>query len=72
VVITLPAWLRGSIKSIWQQWILGKTWIDPHHCWEVDERNYPIRRVDEVIRSSGFHIDDFQKLLQVDFWILKK
>lgn len=71
-IFTLPAWFRGSLKSIWEQYILGKTWIDPHHCWEVDERNYPIKRVNGVIREVGFTIDDFAKLLQVDFWILKK
>ncbi|MBI2484245.1 class I SAM-dependent methyltransferase, partial [Candidatus Uhrbacteria bacterium] len=72
IILTLPAWLRGSIKSIWQQWVLGKTWIDPHHCWEIDERNYPIRRVEKIFKNSGFYIVSFQKLLQVDFWVLSK
>lgn len=72
ILLDLPVWLKSSMKSFWEQYVQKKTWIDIHHCWEIDDRNHHIKDVDAALHTSGLNIVTFQKLLQVDFWILSK
>jgi cyclopropane fatty-acyl-phospholipid synthase-like methyltransferase len=72
LVIELPAWIKSSLRSFYKQVIKGKIFIDPHHCWEIGDGRVRKEDVEEAMKKSGFNIEKFEKILYVDFWILKK
>ena len=72
LIITLPFWIKSSVKSFYQQIIKKKVWIDPHHCWEIGDGKVEIKDVEEAMEKVGFEIEKFQKILHVDFWVLNK
>jgi SAM-dependent methyltransferase len=72
LIITLPFWIKSSLKSFYQQVIKKKVWIDPHHCWEIGDGKINLKDVEEVMKRVGFKIDKFFKLLYSDFRVLSK
>jgi SAM-dependent methyltransferase len=71
-MIELPFWLKSNFKSFFKQVIKKDIWIDPHHCWEIGDGVVDRKDVESIIKKTGFKIEKFNKLLQVDFWLLKK
>ncbi len=49
-----------------------RAWIDPDHRWEIGDGRHKIRDVERVMKKIGFKIEKREKLLYVDFWVLKK
>ncbi|KKT89058.1 MAG: methyltransferase type 11 [Candidatus Jorgensenbacteria bacterium GW2011_GWC1_48_8] len=49
-----------------------KVAIDPDHQWETGDGKHKIKDVENAMRKAGFKIERRQKLVYVDFWILKK
>jgi SAM-dependent methyltransferase len=52
--------------------LLGNPWIDPGHEWEIGDGKHKIKDVEKIMEKVGFKIEKRQKLVYVDFWILKK
>jgi len=52
--------------------LIGKTWIDPDHQWEIGDGKHKIKDVERTMKKVGFNVEKLQKLLYVDFWVLKK
>lgn len=52
--------------------IKGRAWIDPDHQWEIGDGKHKIKDVEKTIKKSGFKIEKREKLLYVDFWVLKR
>ena len=71
-IIELPFWLKSSLKSFYEQVIKRKIWIDPHHRWEIGDGKVKQKDIEDIIQKAGFSIEKFEKLLQVDFWVLNK
>lgn len=72
LIITLPSWLHTP-KGYYRRWIKKeKNKKDPHHCWEIGIGGVKKEDVNKVIEKVGFSIEEFKKLLYVDFWVLKK
>lgn len=69
-IFNLPRWLKGGLRSFYKQIIQGKTWIDPHHCWEIDDQNIKPADIARLMKKTGFKIESFSQLLQADFWVL--
>lgn len=70
-VFTVPTGFL-SIGAFYRRFIKRKIWIDPNHCWEIGDGNVKIRDVDNCFTECGFEIEKFEKLLYVDYWVLKK
>jgi 2-polyprenyl-3-methyl-5-hydroxy-6-metoxy-1,4-benzoquinol methylase len=51
LIITLPFWIKSSLKSFYQQVIKKKVWIDPHHCWEIGDGKINLKDVEEVMKE---------------------
>jgi len=49
-----------------------KVAIDPDHQWETDDGKHKIKDVEEVMQRAGFRIEKREKLIYVDFWVLRK
>jgi len=64
-IITLPAWIKSSPRSFYQQVIKRKVWIDPYHCWEIGDGKVKRKDVEEIMKKTGFEIEKLKKLLQV-------
>jgi len=56
--------LKNRIKNIVD--------LDPHHCWEIGRMGIKASDVQKEIQEVGFQVEKFQKLLYVDFWVLRK
>ncbi len=52
--------------------LTGKASIDPDHEWELGDGKHTINDVEEVMRKVDFIIEKRQKLIYVDFWVIKK
>lgn len=61
-----------SPGAFYRRFIKRKIWIDPSHEWEIGDGKHTIKGVEEVMRKVGFKIEKREKLLYVDFWVLKK
>lgn len=70
-VVTVPTGFL-SPGSFYRRFIKRKVWIDPDHCWEIGDGTIRGTDVEEVFTKAGFVIEKFQKLLYVDYWVLKK
>jgi SAM-dependent methyltransferase len=70
-VVTVPTGFL-SIGAFFRRFIKRKIWIDPSHCWEIGDGFVRIKDVEAVIKSQGFTIVEFKKLLYVDYWMLSK
>ena len=71
-IFELPPWLKSNPESFFKQIVKRKIWIDPNHCWEIGDGKVRRKDVEKIIKKVGFKIDKFEKILQVDFWILNK
>jgi hypothetical protein len=71
-IIDLPAWLKSSPKSFYQQVVKKITWKDPAHYWEIDDRNIKIAEVETQIRECGFDCGRVVKILGADCWQMVK
>ena len=45
--------------------------IDRDHEWEIGDGKHSASDVERVMRNAGFEIEKREKLLYVDFWVLK-
>lgn len=70
-VFTVPTGFL-SLGAFYRRFIKRKIWIDPNHCWEIGDGNIKVRDVDNCFLNTGFEIEKFEKLLYVDYWVLKK
>lgn len=70
-VVTVPTGFL-SPGSFYRRFIKRKIWIDPDHCWEIGDGTVRTPDVDRVFQNAGFVTARFQKLLYVDYWVLKK
>jgi 2-polyprenyl-3-methyl-5-hydroxy-6-metoxy-1,4-benzoquinol methylase len=70
-VITVPTGFL-SFGAFYRRFIKRKIWIDPSHCWEIGDGRIKIYDVEKAFIVAGFKIESFQKLIYVDYWILKK
>ena len=70
-VVTVPTGFL-SPGAFYRRFIKRKIWIDPHHCWEIGDGKVKVRDVETVMKGAGFDIESFQKLLYVDYWVLRK
>lgn len=61
-----------SPGAFYRRFIKRKIWIDPDHLWEIGDGYYKIKDVEDIMKKAGFKIEKRQKLIYVDFWILKK
>lgn len=61
-----------SFGSFYRRFIKRKIWIDPDHEWEIGDGHHTINDVAEVMKSAGFTIEKIDKLIYVDFFVLKK
>lgn len=71
-IFELPSWIKSNFKSFFKQIIQRKVWIDPCHCWEIGDRKIKRKNVEKIMEKEGFKIEKFKKLLQIDFWFLRK
>ncbi len=70
-VIRIPTGFLNP-KSFYRRFIKRKIWIDPDHEWEIGDGKHSIKDVEGIIKKAGFKIEKREKLLYVDFWVLKK
>jgi len=49
-----------------------KVAIDPDHEWETGDGKHTIVDVENLMKKTGFIIEKRQKMVYVDFWVLKK
>ncbi len=70
-VFTVPTGFL-SPGAFYRRFIKRKIWIGPNHCWEIGDGKIRRRDVEAEFVKAGFSIDKFQKLLYVDYWVLKK
>lgn len=68
-VLRAPDWIRTAYHRI-VRW--RKPPIDPDHQWEIGDGEHSIKDVEGKMRTVGFAIEKRNKLLYVDFWVLKK
>ena len=61
-----------SPKSFYRRFIKRKIWIDPDHEWEIGDGEHSIKDIEKIMKDVGFRIEKREKLLYVDFWVLKK
>jgi len=61
-----------SPGAFYRRFIKRKIWIDPCHEWEIGDGKHIIKDVEKIIKEIGFKIEKREKLLYVDFWVLKK
>lgn len=61
-----------SFGAFYRRFIKQKIWIDPSHCWEIGDGNIKVTDVDKIFSNAGFAKVSFEKLIYVDYWILKK
>jgi hypothetical protein len=61
-----------SLGAFYRRFISRKIWIDPSHCWEIGDGKIKIKDVDKIFTDIGFKKVTFQKLIYVDYWILKR
>lgn len=61
-----------SLGAFYRRFIKRKIWIDPNHCWEIGDGNVRVRDVESCFNSCGYSVEKFDKLLYVDYWVLKK
>ena len=70
-VFTVPTGFL-SFGAFYRRFIKRKIWIDPNHCWEIGDGNVRVKDVEAVLRTLGFTVEKFDKLLYVDYWVLSK
>lgn len=70
-VVTVPTGFL-SPGAFWRRFIKRKIWIDPSHCWEIGDVHVRIKDVEARLTDVGFAVEKFDKLLYVDYWVLKK
>lgn len=70
-VFTVPTGFL-SFGAFYRRFIKRKIWIDPYHCWEMGDGRIKRKHVESAFFKAGFIVDRFQKLLYVDFWVLRK
>ncbi|MDP2430851.1 MAG: methyltransferase domain-containing protein [Pseudomonadota bacterium] len=70
-VVTVPTGFL-SPGAFWRRFIKRKIWIDPNHCWEIGDGHVRVKDVAARLTGAGFSIEKFEKLLYVDYWVLKK
>jgi SAM-dependent methyltransferase len=70
-VFTVPTGFL-SPGAFYRRFIKRKIWIDPHHCWEIGDGKIKKVDVELTFKRIGFIVDQFKKLLYVDFWALIK
>lgn len=70
-VFTVPTGFL-SPGAFWRRFIKRKIWIDPSHCWEIGDGHVRIPDVEKCFLDCGFLIEKFDKLLYVDYWVLRK
>lgn len=70
-VFTVPTGFL-SPGAFWRRFIKRKIWIDPNHCWEIGDGHVRIPDVEKHFLDCGFLIEKFDKLLYVDYWVLRK
>jgi len=70
-VITIPTGFL-SFGGFYRRFIKRKIWIDPSHCWEIGDGKIKISDVEKVFLNAGFRLENFKKLIYVDYWILRK
>lgn len=61
-----------SFGSFYRRFIKRKIWIDPDHEWEIGDGHHTTNDVAEMMKSAGFTIEKIEKLIYVDFFILKR
>jgi len=70
-VFTVPTGFL-SPGAFYRRFIKRKIWIDPNHCWEIGDGKIKVKDVNECFSECGFETKKFEKLLYVDYWVLKK
>jgi len=58
--------------SFYRRFVLRKTWIDPHHKWEISTQGITRNLVEQHFGQAGFNIKSYQRITYVDVWHLKK
>jgi 2-polyprenyl-3-methyl-5-hydroxy-6-metoxy-1,4-benzoquinol methylase len=61
-----------SLGSFWRRFIKRKIWIDPYHSWEIGDGNITVKKVNSCFEKEKFTIQNYKKLLYVDYFILQK
>jgi len=61
-----------SPGAFYRRFIKRKIWIDPDHEWEIGDGEHSIKDIEKIMKDVGFRIEKREKLLYVDFWVLKK
>lgn len=73
LIIPLPGLhTPRGYRKILKDYLNKKIDLDPHHCWEIGRIGIKVSDVEKKMKETGFQIAKFQKLLYVDFWLLKK
>ena len=70
-VFTVPTGFL-SLGAFYRRFIKRKIWIDPNHCWEIGDGNIKVSDVNECFKGCGFEAEKYEKLLYVDYWVLRK
>ncbi len=70
-VFTVPTGFL-SLGGFYRRFIKRKIWIDPDHCWEIGDGNIKRKHVEAEFLEAGFEVEEFKKLLYVDYWVLRK
>lgn len=70
-VLTVPTGYL-SLGAFYRRFIARRIWIDPNHRWEIGDGTVQRRHVEAIFREAGFQVERLQKLLYVDFWILRR
>ena len=61
-----------SPGAFYRRFIKRKIWIDPDHQWEIGDGKHKIKDVENIMKKVGFTLQKREKLIYVDFWVLKK
>jgi hypothetical protein len=61
-----------SPGSFYRRFIKRKIWIDPDHEWEIGDGHHTTSGVADMMKNAGFTVEKIEKLIYVDFFVLKK
>ncbi len=61
-----------SPGSFYRRFIKRKIWIDPNHQWEIGDGHHTTSGVADIMKNVGFTVEKIEKLIYVDFFVLKK
>lgn len=61
-----------SLSEAYNRFVRRRIWIDPHHCWEIDDGRVRRDDVSKILHEHGFVVERFAALPYCDYWVLHK